>query len=75
MHDLEFDLSRSLRVEVIGAIRKSRYDLPLVNNSKYMPVCCILQDIATQNMLDLEFDLLWPKLMVPLESPHITSYQ
>ena len=33
------------------------YELLLVNNSKYMLICSILQDIATQNMHDLEFDL------------------
>ena len=57
MHDLELDLSRSLKVKVIGATRKSTYDFLLVNNSKYMPICSILGDIATQNMHDLEFDL------------------
>ena len=57
MHDLEFDLLRSLTVEVDGAIRKPTYDFLLVNNSTNMPICSILQDIATQNMYDLEFDL------------------
>ena len=57
MHDLEFDLSRSLKVEDNGAIRKPTYDFLLVNNSKYIPICSILGDIATQNMHDLEFDL------------------
>ena len=62
----------TLKVEVIGDIRKSTYDFLLVNNSKYMPICSILGHIATQNMHDLESDL--SKLMVPLESPHMTSY-
>ena len=57
MHDLEFDLSRSLKDEVDGAIRKLTYDFLLVNNSKYIPICSILQAIASQNMHDLEFDL------------------
>ena len=77
MHDLEFDLSRSLKVEINGVIRRPTYDFLLVNNSKFMPICSILGDIATQNMHDLEFDLsrsLKVKLMVPLESPHMTSY-
>ena len=43
--------------EVDGAIRKPTYDFLLMNNSKYMPICGILGDIATQNMHDLEFDL------------------
>ena len=57
MHDLEFDLSRSLKVKGNGAIKKSTYDFLLVNNSKYMPIYSILRDIVTQNMHDLEFDL------------------
>ena len=73
MHDLEFDFSRSLKVEVDGAT----YDFLLVNNSKHMPICSILRDIPTQNMRDLEFAIsrsLRSKLMPPLESPHMTSY-
>ena len=42
--------------KVDGAIRKPTYDFLLMNNSKYMPICSILGDIATQNMHDLEFD-------------------
>ena len=57
MNDLEFDLSRSLKVKVDDGIRKPTYDFILVNNSKYMPICSILQDIANENMHDLEFDL------------------
>ena len=57
MHDLVLDLSRSLKVEVNGAIRKPTYDFLLVNNSKCMSICSILRDTATQNMHDLEFDL------------------
>ena len=55
MHNLEIDLSRSLKDKVDGGIRKPTYDFLSVNNSKYMPICSILQDIATQNMHDLEF--------------------
>ena len=57
MHDLEVDLSRSLKVKVIGATKKPTYDFLLVNNSKYMPICNILGDTATQIIHDLEFDL------------------
>ena len=57
MHNLWFDPSRSLKVKVEGAIRKPTYDFLLMNYSKYMPICSILPDIATQNMHDLEFDL------------------
>ena len=49
-------LSLTFTVKVDGAIRIPIYELLLANNSKYMPICSILQDIATQNMHDLEFD-------------------
>ena len=57
MHELEFDLSRSLKDEVNGAIRKPMYDILLENNSKCMPILSILWDIAIQTMSDFEFDL------------------
>ena len=55
MHDLQFDLSRSLKVKVDGADRKTTYDFLLMNNSKYMSICSILRDITSQNMHDLKF--------------------
>ena len=55
IHNLEFDLSRLPKVEVNVAIRKPTYDFLLVNYGKYMLICSILGDIATQNMCDLEF--------------------
>ena len=39
MHDFEFDLSRSLKVDVISAIRKPTYDFLSVNNYNYMLIC------------------------------------
>ena len=57
MHDLEFDLSRSLKVKVEDSIKKSTYDVLLVNNCNDILIFSILRDIATQNMHDLEFDL------------------
>ena len=57
MHDLEFDVSRTLKFKVIGATRKLTYGFLLINNSKYMPIDSTLGDIATQNMYDLEVDL------------------
>ena len=54
LHDLQFDLPRSLKVKGNGAIGKPTYDFLLENNGKYMN---ILRDIAIQNMQDLEFDL------------------
>ena len=41
-----------------GIKKKKEYRIiKKVNNSKYMPICSILEDIAPQNMHDLEFDL------------------
>ena len=57
MHDLEFELSRSLKVKIEGPIRKSTYDFLIVNNCNYMPICSIFRDIVTNNMHDLEFDI------------------
>ena len=66
------------KVEVDASIRKPTYDFLLVNNFNYMPICSILWDIASQNVHDLEFDLSKSLdaevIMVPLESPHVTSY-
>ena len=53
MQDLEFDISRSLKVKFDGAIGKPTYDFLLENNSNYMPIISILQDITTQNMHNL----------------------
>ena len=50
-------LSLTFMVKVDGGIREPIYDFLLVNNSKYVPICSISQDIATQYMHDLEFDL------------------
>ena len=51
------NLSLTFMVKVDAGIREPIYDFLLVNDSKYPPICSILQDIATQNMHDLEFDL------------------
>ena len=77
MHDLVFVLSRSLKVEVNCAIRKPAYDFLLVNNSKHDLEFDL--SISTKVKVNgIEFDLsmsLKIKVMVPLESPHMTSYQ
>ena len=39
MHDIEFDLSRSLNVKVDNAIIKPTYDFLLVNIINYMLIC------------------------------------
>ena len=41
IHELDLDLSRSLKVKVYGVIRKPIHDFLLVNNSKYMAICGI----------------------------------
>ena len=38
MNDLEFDLSRSLKVKYDGAVGLPIYDFLLVYNSNYMPI-------------------------------------
>ncbi len=47
--DLEFDLSRSLKVKSNGAVGLSTYDSLLVSNSNYMSNSHRLGVIATQN--------------------------
>ncbi len=55
--DLEFDLSRSLKVKCEGAIRLTIYGFLLMFNSNIGPNLAPLQDIRLQNLDDLEFDL------------------
>ena len=50
MHDLEFDLSRTLKVKVDSAIRKPTYDFLLVNNYNYMVICTGSQVIGIWNI-------------------------
>ncbi len=50
MGDLEFDLSRSLKVKSNGAIRLPIYDFPLVSNSNYMSNSHRLEVIATRKI-------------------------
>ncbi len=47
MGDLEFDLSRSLKVKSNGAVRFPIYDFLLVSNSNYMSNSHRLGVIAT----------------------------
>ena len=49
MQELEFDLTRSLKVKSDGAIKKSTYDFLSENISQYMPICSNLRDIPIQN--------------------------
>ncbi len=47
MCDLDFDLSRSLKVKCNGALRLSIYEFLLVSNSNHMSICQRLHDICT----------------------------
>ncbi len=51
--DLEFDLSRSLKVKSNGAIGLSIYDFLLVSNSNYMSKSRCLGLIATHTKISL----------------------
>ncbi len=48
--DLDFDLSRSLKVKSSGAFRLAIYDFILVSNSNYMSVCHRLEVLDTQKL-------------------------
>ena len=50
MGDLEFDLSKSLKVKSNGAVRLPIYDFLLVSNSNYMSNSHRLGVIVTQKM-------------------------
>ncbi len=57
MSDLEFDLSRSLKVICNDVTELPIYAFPLMFNSNLWPNSAPLQDIRLRNMSDLEFDL------------------
>ncbi len=57
MSDLDFDLSRSLKVKCEGAIGLPIYGFLLMFNSNIGPNRAPLRDISLQNLGDLDFDL------------------
>ncbi len=57
MSDLEFDLSRLLKVKCDDVIGLSLYAYLLMFNSNIWPNSAPLQDIRLRNLSDLEFDL------------------
>ena len=57
LSDLDFDLSRSLKVKCESAIGLLIYGFLLVFNSNIGPNSAPLQDIRLRNFGDLEFDL------------------
>ena len=57
LSDLEFDLSRSLKVKCDDVIGLSLYAFLLMFNSNIWPDSAPLQDIRLQNLSDLEFNL------------------
>ncbi len=57
LNDLDFDLSRSLKVKPIVAIRLPTYGFLLMFNCNIGSNSAPLQDIRLRNLSDLEFDL------------------
>ncbi len=57
MSDLEYDLSRSLKVKCDSVIELPIYAFLLMFISNIWPNSAPLQDIRLQNLSDLEFDL------------------
>ncbi len=57
LSDLEFDLSRSLKVKCDSVIGLPIYAFLLMFNSNILPNSAPLQDVRLQNLSDLEFDL------------------
>ncbi len=55
MGDLEFDLSRSLKVKSNGAVRLLIYDLLLVSISNYMSISNRLGVLATRKKILLPY--------------------
>ena len=57
MSDLDFDLSRSLKVKRDGVIRLPIYGFLLMLNSNIGPNKALLRDVRLRNLGDLECDL------------------
>ena len=57
MGDLNFDLSRSLKVKCDSAIGLPIYDFLLMFNSNIGPNWALMRDIRLRNFGDLDFDL------------------
>ncbi len=55
--DLDFDLSRSLKVKCNGAIELPIYGFLLMVNSNIWPNTALFEIMSLENMSDLEFDL------------------
>ncbi len=55
--DLDFDLSRSVKVKCDSAIGLPIYGFLLMINSNLWPNTALWRDISLQNMSDLDFDL------------------
>ena len=54
MHDLEFDLSKSLKVKGKGANGKLTCDIKCISNIR---LSAVFYEIVIDNMHDLQFDL------------------
>ncbi len=55
--DLEFDLSRSLKIKCDGAIGLPTYGFLLMVNSNIWPNSAPLRGVRLRNLSDLDFDL------------------
>ncbi len=56
LSDLEFDLSRSLKVKCDSVIGLPIYNFPLMSNSNIWPNSAPLRNVRLQSLSDLEFD-------------------
>ncbi len=75
--DLDFDLSKSLKVISESVIGLSIYDSLLVSNSNIWSNSAPLQDISLLNLSDLDFDFQChsrPNVIVSLDSPYMVFY-
>ncbi len=76
LSDLEFDLSRSLKVICDDVIGFSKCAFLLMFNSNLWSNSAVLPDIRLRNMSDIEFDLSRSlKAIVSLDSPYMLCYQ
>ena len=74
LSDLEFDLSRSLKVICDDVIGLLIYAFLLMFNSNLWPNSSPSQDIRLRNLSELEFDLSRSNVIVSLNSQYMLSY-
>ncbi len=74
MGDLDFDLSRSLKMKSDYVIGLPMCAFLLMANSNIGFNLAPLRDMTLWNLSDLDFDLSRPIVMVSFDSPHMVSY-